>query len=283
MSTDDSVRYDVTDDGIAIITLNRPDQLNAMSSSMGLSLMACLDRSDQDSDVRAVIFTGEGRAFCAGADLSEGSSIFTPTSDRGVDRDWGGVVILRIFESMKPTIAAINGAAVGLGATITLPCDIRLGATTSKFGFVFARRGIVVDGCASWFLPRVVGISLALKWCLSGDLITPEEALAAGLISSLHESSDVLPAALDMARSFVGETSPVAVALNRKLLWHGLTESHPIEAHRLESSLMGFMSAGPDAREGVESFLEKRTANFVSRVPQDLPATWPLWEEPEFS
>jgi enoyl-CoA hydratase/carnithine racemase len=284
MSERESVRYEVTEEGFAIITFNRPDQMNAMSRSMATELIAILDEADNDADVRVIVFTGEGRAFCAGADLNSGAAAFAPISDAisGVERDWGGVLVLRIFETLKPTIAAINGPAVGIGATLTLPCDIRIGSTTSRFGFVFSRRGIVLDGCASWFLPRVVGISLALRWCLSGDFVGADQALAAGLISSIHEPSDVLPAALDFARELSSGTSPVAVALCRQLLWHGLTENHPMEAHRMESTLIAFTSSSFDAREGVESFLEKRSPRFASRVPEDLPSYWPLWREPNF-
>jgi len=284
MADDERVRYEISE-GVAVISFDRPEQLNAIDRSMANEIIELLNEADRDPNVRAVVFTGKGRAFCAGADLSAGAEAFAPASIAGseFERDWGGVLVLRIFDLLKPTIAAINGPAVGIGATLTLPCDVRLGSTSSKIGFVFARRGIVIDGCASWFLPRVVGISSALRWCLSGALISPNEALASGLISSIHEPSKVLSAALDVAREFTSETSSVSVTLNRKLLWHGLTENHPMEAHRLESTLMGFASSSMDAREGVSSFLEKRPAHFSGGIPTDLPANWPLWQEPNFS
>jgi enoyl-CoA hydratase/carnithine racemase len=284
MSNGESLKFDLLEGGVAVITLNRPEQLNAMTREMSLELIKLLDRADDDPKVRVVVLTGEGRAFCAGADLSEGASAFTPThaEDATLDRDWGGVLVLRIFEMLKPTIAAINGVAAGVGATLTLPCDIRIAATGSKIGFVFTRRGIVPDGCATWFLPRVVGISRALQWCLSGALIPTEQALAAGLFLSLHDPADVLPMALEMAREIALNTSSVSVSLTRQLLWHGLVESDPIDAHRLESIIMTYASSSADAREGVESFLGKRPAEFKTRVPNDLPDSWPLWEKSKF-
>jgi enoyl-CoA hydratase/carnithine racemase len=254
-----------------------------MSREMCFELIKLLDCVDSDPDVRVVVLTGAGRAFCAGADLSAGASAFAPAGeDESLKRDWGGVLVLRIFEMLKPTIAAINGAAVGLGATLTLPCDIRIASTNAKIGFVFTRRGIVPDGCATWFLPRVVGISRALQWCLSGALVSAEQALASGLVSSLHDPADVLPAAVQIAQEITLHTSSLSVSLTRKLLWHGLVESDPIEAHRLESILMSYTSSNADASEGVESFLSKRPAEFKTRVPDDLPDSWPLWERPKF-
>lgn len=284
MSDSGSVRYEFAADGIVVITFNRPGELNTMTRSMSVEVINLLDRADRDPEVRAVVITGAGRAFCAGADLSDGATVFSPAAanNSGGDRDWGGTLALRIFDMLKPTIAAINGAAVGIGATLTLPCDVRVASNNSKFGFVFTRRGIVPDGCASWFLPRIVGISWALRWSLSGALISAEQARDAGLVSSLHESSDVLSAALEIAREFTVVTSPVSVSLTRRLLWHAMTENHPMEAHRLESELIGFTSSSRDAREGVQSFLEKRSAKFLSSVPSDLPANWPFWQEPKF-
>jgi enoyl-CoA hydratase/carnithine racemase len=280
----ETVRYEINSAGVAIITLNRPERLNAMSQEMSVDLTNLLDAADSDPEVRAVILTGEGRAFCAGADLERGAGAFAPTPERDSDfgRDWGGALVLRLFEMLKPTIAAINGSAVGVGATLTLPCDIRIASREAKIGFVFTRRGIVPDGCSSWFLPRIVGISNALRWCLSGGLISSSEALSAGLVVSLHDASEVLPAALEIAEQLRAATSSVSVALTRQLLWHGLVEAHPMEAHRLESILMNATSSNADAREGVESFLAKRPASFVSRVPDDLPSEWPLWEGPKF-
>jgi len=286
MEEDQHVEFDVDADGVATITLNRPAQLNAMSASMGAELIGVLDNLDADPSVGAVIITGAGRAFCAGADLSSGPRAFTPRprADDAVAprRDWGGVLVLRLFSMNKPVIAAVNGAAVGVGATLTLPCDIRLASSSARFGFVFARRGIVTDGCASWFLPRVVGISSALQWCLTGRLISADEALVAGLVSEIQEPEALLVAARTLARGIARESSPVSVALTRRLLWRGLVETHPMGSHRLESSLIDFTSRSQDAQEGVASFLEKRAASFASRVPTDLPDPWPAWVDPSF-
>ena len=283
MADIEELRYEVTGEGAALITFNRPDQLNAMTRRMSIETAALLDRADDDPKVRAVIFTGAGRAFCAGADLSSGPSAFSPSPDRGdIQRDWGGVLVLRIFRMLKPTIVAINGPAVGVGATLTLPCDVRIASTQSKFGFVFARRGIIPDACASWFLPRVVGISSALRWCLGGEMVTADQALAAGLISSLHAPPDLLPAAFAVAREFSENTSAVSVALTRSLLWHGLTEPHPMYQHRLESELISFTGSSREAYEGVSSFLQKRPPQFPGSVPGNLPPDWPLWDDPTF-
>jgi enoyl-CoA hydratase/carnithine racemase len=280
------ITYEVDDDGVALITLDRPDQLNAVDMPMAQSLAGALDEIDADPGVRVVVLTGAGRGFCAGADLSIGAAAFAPRPEQGrasgPNRDWGGVLALRLFHLTKPVVVAINGAAVGLGATMLLPCDIRLASTTARFGFVFTRRGIVTDGCASWFLPRVVGISTALRWCLGGDLIPADEALSAGLVSSVHEPDDLVPAALAVARGMAANTSAVSVSLTRQLLWRGLTEDHPMGSHRWESRAIEITSRGPDAREGVASFLEKRPAAFAGRVPGDLPDDWPFWEEPVF-
>ena len=286
MANFNSITYEGGTDGVAIITLNRPIQLNSLSPAMGDELIRALDQADEDSNVRVVILTGAGSAFSVGADLTIGSDVFTPVnaSENGSmnKRDWGGILVLRLFNMLKPTIAAVNGASVGVGATLTLPCDIRIASTRAKFGFVFTRRGIVTDGCASWFLPRVVGIATSLRWCLGGELVTADQALEAGLISEIHEPENLLAAAHEIAMKMTSQTSPVAVSLTRRLLWQGLVENHPMGSHRLESMLIGFTLAGCDAHEGVESFLEKRPARFTSRVPDDLPAGWPLWQEPTF-
>jgi len=280
------INYEQDPDGIVTITLNRPEQLNAMHPDMAGELGAALDLVDADADVRVVILTGAGRAFCAGADLSTGAETFTPRPQDDGDsdqvRDWGGVLALRLFRLSKPVIAAVNGAAVGVGATMTLPCDIRMASTAGRFGFVFARRGIVNDGCASWFLPRIVGIATALKWSLTGSILGAHEALERGLVDSVHEPDDLLPAARALARDIAVNTSAVSVSVIRALLWRGLVEDHPMSLHRHESVLMSFVSASDDAREGVESFLERRPAAFTGRVPSDLPTTWPLWREPTF-
>jgi len=280
--------YDLDDVGVATITFDRPDQLNAMSASMGSEFRRLLDEVDDDPRVRVLILTGNGRAFCAGADLSAGADAFAPVAAGDAPgptpaRDWGGILVLRLFTLNKPVIAAINGASVGVGATLTLPCDIRLASTKATFGFVFTRRGIVTDGCASWFLPRAVGIGKALTWCLTGRLLSAEDAHTAGLVESVHQPEDLLPAARALATEIATQTSAVSVALTRRLLWQGLVEDHPMGSHRFESQLIGFTSAGADAREGVASFMDKRAASFDGRVPGDLPESWPLWTDPPFA
>jgi enoyl-CoA hydratase/carnithine racemase len=236
--------------------------------------------------VRAVIVTGAGRGFCAGADLGGGGGTFD-WSERdggaaGVPRDGGGQVVLRIFESTKPVIAAINGPAVGVGITMTLPMDVRIAAEGTKIGFVFARRGIVPEACSSWFLPRLVGISQALEWVETGRVFTSEEALAAGLVRSLHPPEDVLPAARELAAEIASSTAPVSVALARRMMWTMLGAAHPMEAHRADSRAMFSRGQSADAREGVESFLEKRPAQFADRVSDGLPDIFPGREAPVF-
>lgn len=286
-ATYEHIRYDVSDH-VATITLHRPDQLNAFTGTMMREMIDAFDRIDADDDVRAVIVTGEGRGFCAGADLSSGGDTFakggsdvqTPV---GVPRDGGGLLTLRIFECTKPVIGAINGAAVGVGVTMTLPMDVRLASTTAKFGFVFARRGIVPEACSSWFLPRLVGISQAADWCYSGRVFPATEALEGGLVRSVHEPDDLLPAARALAASYAEASAPVSVALTRRMLWRMLGASHPMEAHRVDSRGIQSRGASGDAREGVTSFLEKRAAEFPDRVSDGLPEIFPGWEDPEFA
>jgi len=276
-------------DGIATITLNRPEQLNAFTGTMMNEIIDAFDRTDADDDVRAVVITGSGRGFCAGADLSSGGSTFArggsdvETKVRGVNRDGGGLVSLRIYESHKPVIGAINGPAVGVGVTMTLPMDVRLASTNARFGFVFAKRGIVPEACSSWFLPRVVGISQAAEWVYTGRIFPAQEALAAGLVRSVHEPDELLPAAYALAREIADNTAPVSVALSRHMLWRMLGADHPMEAHRVDSR--GIAARGPsaDANEGVTSFLEKRPARFPNRVSEGLPDIFPGWTDPEFS
>ncbi|MEY2446149.1 MAG: hypothetical protein QOE00_2729 [Ilumatobacteraceae bacterium] len=273
------ILYEVADH-VATITLNRPEQLNAFTTRMMRELIDAFDRVDADDDVRAVIVTGAGRAFCAGADLSAGGATFARGGSEeqtaaGVPRDGGGMVSLRIFECVKPVIAAINGPAVGVGITMTLPMDIRLVSTTAKIGFVFARRGIVPEACSSWFLPRLVGISQALEWCYSGAVFGADEALAGRLVRSVHEPHDLLPAARAIALQIAEQTSPVSVALTRRMLWSMLTADHPMEAHRMDSRAILQRGRSADAREGVESFLEKRPAVFTDRVSDGLPDIFP--------
>lgn len=290
MTTD--ITTDVAD-GILTITLDRPDKLNAFTGRMMNELIEAFDRADEDDEVRVVIVTGAGRGFCAGADLSGGAETFNvegrgddvgvSSDDQGVNRDGGGRVSLRIFELTKPIIAAVNGPAVGVGATMTLPMDIRLASTAARFGFVFTRRGVVPEACSSWFLPRVVGIAKAQEWVMTGRVFDAEEALAAGLVRSLHEPDDLLPTARAIAREVVENTAPVSVALSRQMLWRMLGADHPMEAHKIDSRGIVARGASDDAREGVTSFLEKRPAAFPMRVSDGMPDFYPWWEERPFA
>jgi enoyl-CoA hydratase/carnithine racemase len=277
------------DDRVATITLNRPEQLNAFTGTMMRELIDAFDQVDADDGVRAVIVTGAGRGFCAGADLSGGGETFSKggsdeiPEDVGIPRDGGGLVSLRIFECTKPVIGAINGAAVGVGVTMTLPMDIRLASEHAKFGFVFARRGIVPEACSSWFLPRLVGISQATEWCYTGRVFPAAEALQGGLVRSVHAADDLLPTARGIAKEIADNTAPVSVALTRQMLWRMLGASHPMEAHRVDSRGILSRGASADAREGVVSFLEKRAPEFPVKVSDGLPEIFPSYETPKFS
>ena len=287
----EQIAYEVAD-RVATITLDRPDRLNAFTVQMQQELCAALDEVDADADVRALVITGRGRGFCAGADLGTGGATFDAGSNAktgtvaleadGRHRDEGGLVTLRLYSLTKPVIAAMNGPAVGIGVTMTLPMDIRLASTEARFGFVFARRGIVPEAASSWFLPRLVGISQAMEWCATGRVFGAEEALRGGLVRSLHAPDELLPAAYELAREIADNTSAVSVALTRAMFWRMLGESHPMAAHRVDSALIDATGASPDAREGVLSFLQKRPADFPGRVPGDLPAPYPWWDEPTF-
>ena len=266
------LRYAV-DGHVATITFARPDKMNAFRARTMGEFLTALDRVDADDDVRAVVVTGEGRAFCAGADVSGGASAFEPTTTAGAavaaketPRDGGGILALRIHALKKPIIAAINGASVGMGATMTLPMDVRIASVKARFGFVFVRRGIIPEGCSSWFLPRVVGIGTASEWMRTGRLIEAAEALATGLVRSLHEPDDVLPAAYALAREISENAAPVSAAMTRQLLHRMLAEADPMVAHRAESRGLASRSRSGDAREGVESFLGKRSPAFADRV-----------------
>jgi enoyl-CoA hydratase/carnithine racemase len=280
------ILYEVSE-GIATITLNRPDKLNAFTGRMMHEIISALDITDADDDVKVVIFTGAGRAYCAGADLSSGGETFAKggsdvQTKQGVPRDGGGLVSLRIFNSQKPVIGVINGAAVGVGVTMTLPMDFRLASDTAKFGFVFAKRGIVPEACSSYFLPRLVGISQATEWVYTGRVFGAEEALAGGLVRSVHSGDDLMKTARVIAREIVDNTAPVSVAMSRRMLWQMLGASHPMEAHRADSR--GIMERGrsADSKEGVMSFLEKRPAVYPDKVSDGLPDIFPQWQEPEF-
>jgi enoyl-CoA hydratase/carnithine racemase len=279
----EQIRYEVAD-GVLTITLNRPDRLNAFTETMMNELIAAFDASDADDEVRAVIVTGEGRGFCAGADLQKGGDTFDwreRAASGDVPRDGGGRVVLRIYDSLKPVIAAINGPAVGVGITMTLPMDIRLAAHNAKIGFVFARRGIVPEACSSWFLPRLVGISQAMEWVATGRVFDAEEALNGGLVRSLHGPDDLLAYAHALAREIADNTAPVSVALARKLMWRGLGATHPMAAHQADSRAMFSRGQSADAVEGVTSFLEKRPATYPDRVSEGLPDLG--LEEPQWS
>ena len=287
------------DDRVLTITLNRPEKLNAFNATMMAELIAAFDRADADDGVRAVIVTGAGRAFCAGADLSQGAQTFdraaradrasAPVNQAG-DIDWsddavrdgGGRVTLRIFNCLKPVIAAVNGAAVGIGATMLLPMDIRLASEDARFGFVFTRRGIVPEACSSWFLPRAVGISRALEWTFSGRVFPAAEALDAGLVRKLLLPDELLPAAQALAREIAEHAAPVSVALTRQMMWRLHGAEHPMAAHRIDSRAIYARGASADTKEGVTAFLEKRPAVFSDRVSQDMPPFFPWWDEPEF-
>ncbi len=272
-------------DRILTVTLNRPDRLNAFNPTMQDELLAVLDEADADDEVRVVIFTGSGRGFCAGADLGAGGATFeagTPES-RTAHRDGGGLVTLRLYQCRKPVIAAINGPAVGVGVTMTLPMDVRIASEKARFGFVFARRGIVPEACSSWFLPRVVGISQAMEWVATGRVFPASEALAGGLVSRVVPPEELLPAARALAAEIAESTSAISVCLARQLMWRMLGADHPMEAHRVDSQAIWSMGRSDDAREGVTSFLEKRAPQFPMRVSRDLPDFYPWWEEPPFA
>jgi enoyl-CoA hydratase/carnithine racemase len=281
----EQIRYELADN-VLTLTMNRPDRLNAWTPTMLGELLEAFDRSDADDDVRVVIITGAGRGFCAGADLEAGGDTFNYRA-RGVEdevpRDGGGQFTLRVFASKKPVIAAINGPAVGVGATMTLPMDVRLASTTAKMGFVFSRRGIVPEAASSWFLPRVVGINRAVEWAATGRVFSAKEALESGLVRSLYEPDDLLPAAHQLAGEIVDNPAPVSVALARRMMWDMLGAAHPMEAHRADSRAMLARGQSADVREGVTSFLEKRSPAFPDRVSDGLPEIYSDREEPAFS
>jgi enoyl-CoA hydratase/carnithine racemase len=284
-----TIEFEVSD-AIATITLNRPEQLNALDPTMERELLQVWDLVDADDDVRAVVVTGAGRAFCAGFDLSHGFDVFRAAELRGteemapgdVPRDSGGLIALRIFRCLKPVVAAINGAGVGFGATFPLPMDVRIASTKARFGFVFSQRGMCMDAASSWFLPRAVGLSRALEWSLSGRIFDAEEALAGGLVRSLHEPEELLDAARETARTMIERSAPVSVALNRQLLWQMAGAAHPMDAHRQESIYIAERAESADSREGADSFLEKRPPSFPQTVSADLPGAVPWQPEPPF-
>jgi enoyl-CoA hydratase/carnithine racemase len=285
-----------------IITLDRPQAMNAFTARMMHEMCDALDKADADDNVRAIIITGQGeRAFCAGADLSEGDKTFNYEArqdaggkasarrdDGSIDwsaeqvRDSGGILTLRIYESIKPVIGAINGAAVGIGVTMQLPMDVRIASDNARFGFVFARRGIVPEACSSWFLPRIVGISQALQWCYSGEVFGAEEALAGGLVSEVVPQAELLNRAKEIALSMTAQSSPVSVSMTRQMLWRMLGADHPMEAHKVDSKAIYGRGRQSDAKEGVMSFLEKRAPDFKDSPSQDMPDFYPWWEKREY-
>lgn len=279
----ETIIYDV-EDGILTLTLNRPDKLNAFNGDMLNEMCDALDKADADDNVKAIIVTGAGRAFCAGADLARGGDTFDHDAQGlgGMKRDGGGLLTLRIFECMKPIIAACNGPAVGVGVTMQCAMDIRLASDNAKYGFVFAKRGIVPEACSSWFLPRIVGISTALEWAYSGRIFQASEALERRLVRSVHKPEDLLPAARDLAHEFAEETSSISIAMIRHMMWKMLGADHPMEAHQVDSRGVYFTGRSADAKEGVQSFLEKRPAEFPGKVTEDMPEFFPWWEEREF-
>jgi len=272
------------DDGIATLWLDRPEKMNAFTPQMKDELIAAFDHTDANDDVRAVIVTGRGRAFCAGADLSSGGDTFDYDKRAGEDhrRDGGGQTTLRIFRSLKPVIGAINGAAVGIGATMQLPMDIRIASETAKFGFVFSRRGITPEAASSWFLTRTVGLSTALEWCYSGRVFPASEARERGLVRSLHAPDDLYPAAVALAHELTDESAPVSVAMTRQMLWRMHAAGHPMDAHRIDSQAIISRGKSADAHEGVSSFLEKRAAEFPNKVSTDMPDFFDWQAEPPF-
>ena len=293
MQTFDEIKLE-KEDGVAILTLYRPEKMNAFTGKMMQEMIAAFDITDADDDVKAVIVTGDGeRAFCAGADLSSGAKTFDydarssdgeagRTQREDIQRDGGGRVTLRIFESLKPVIGAINGAAVGIGATMQLPMDIRIASDNARFGFVFNKRGINPEAASSWFLPRLVGISKALEWCYTGRVFPASEALAGGLVSEVVPLADLMGRARELAREIADNTAPVSNALTRQMMWRMLGASHPMDAHIVDSASIYERGQSPDAKEGVMSFLEKRPAKYEGSVSKDMPTFFPWWDEHSF-
>lgn len=287
--TYETLRYEVAD-RILLLTLNRPERMNAFTGRMADELLDAFDKADADDEIKVVIVTGAGRAFCAGADLERGGETWGKHSDyiaaQSAEKkyvgDGGGQVTRRIYDFNKPVIAAINGPAVGVGLTMTLAMDIRLAAPDIKLGFVFAGRGIVPEACSTWFLPRIVGISKALEWCYSARVFRSEEALEAGLIRSIHAPDALLPAARALAKEFVDNSSAVSIALIRQMMWRMLSAPHPIDAHELDTIALATLGKSADAKEGITAFLEKRPAQFTDRVSSDMPHFFPWWTDRAF-
>jgi enoyl-CoA hydratase/carnithine racemase len=291
MTTDETTSYECITyavlDHVLTIELNRPDSMNAVTVQMREEIIQAFAEADADPDVRVIVITGKGRAYCAGADVSGGAKTFAAAeAGWGPDieefRDGGGRIALQIFRCTKPVIGAINGVAAGLGATMLLPMDLLLAADTVRIGFVFAKRGLVPEACATWFLPKRVGISKAAEWCYTGRLVSAEEALAAGLLRSVHPAAELLPAAYALAREIADNAAPVAVGMMRQMLWRFAGSADPMDAHRVDSKMNYVLGQSPDVAEGIQSFLDKRQPQFPGRLPADAPSVFPWWEEPEF-
>jgi enoyl-CoA hydratase/carnithine racemase len=289
--TFETIKLEV-EDGVATLTLNRPDKLNAFNTQMMLDMIAAFDFTDAEDEVKVVIVTGAGRGFCAGADLSAGAQTFNyearggeekaARTQEGVHRDGGGLLTLRIYDSLKPVIAAVNGPAVGVGVTMQLAMDIRMASTEARFGLVFARRGLNPEAASSWFLPKLVGVQTALEWCYTGRVFPAQEAFDKGLVRSLHAPDDLLPAARVLAREIADNTAPVSIALTRQLIWRNAGAAHPMDAHMADSRGIEIRGKMGDAKEGVVSFLEKRPANYPDKVSSDMPDIWDHWTRPTF-
>ena len=289
----ETILYDIKDK-VLTVTLNRPERLNAFTGQMMDDLIEAFDKAGKDDEIRVIIVTGAGRGFCAGADLGAGANTFNREvrNNRGETegikdnpewmRDGGGRTTLAIFDCPKPIIAAFNGPAVGVGVTMTLPMDIRIASEEARFGFVFARRGLVPEAASSWFLPRIVGISKALEWTFSGKVFSAEEAKDGGLIRSVHPANKLMDEAYKLAQEIIDNTSPVSVALTRQMLWKMLGADHPMEAHKVDSRLIYELGKAEDAKEGVNSFLEKRSPKFPSKVSRDMPKFFPWWKNRKF-
>jgi enoyl-CoA hydratase/carnithine racemase len=292
----ETIKYEISEQ-ILTITLNRPEKLNAFTGQMQQEMIAAFDAADEDDDIRAIIVTGEGRGFCAGADLSSGANTFDRDARRGpvkklpngaTDysdpqvRDGGGHVTLRIFKSLKPVIAAVNGPAVGIGVTMQLAMDIRIASEAARFGFVFSQRGIVPEAASSWFLPRIVGIAQALEWCYTGRVFSAQEALAGRLVSKVVPPDQLIPTARALAKEIAAKTAPVSVALIRQMMWRMMGADDPMEAHKVDSRGIYARGRSDDVKEGVVSFLEKRPAQFKNKVSSDMPDYFPWWDEREY-
>lgn len=278
------IKYEISDQ-ILTITLNRPENLNAFTPVMRIELLDALNTADTDDNVRVIIVTGAGRAFCAGADLSKLGGTFDYKAEDSLEthRDGGGTVTLRIYDMKKPLIAAINGPAVGFGITMTLPMDIRLASENARMGFVFTRRGVVPEACSSWFLPRIVGISKAAEWVLTGRVFGAREAIAHGLVTELLAPDTLIPRAREIASEIVKNTSAISVALSRQLLWKMLGSNHPLEAHKLDSKCMFWTGGKSDAKEGILSFIEKRPPGFAMKTSSEMPEFYPWWKDSQVS